>query len=182
MAESVQEVANFLQSAGLIINLTLDRALKVTPASRLTPTLREVIRASRDDLIRWLMAEASNDPALQPQATLPSDSDRWCWPYSDAMNEAEIGVFSSRLERFMAKGLLPADAEHVADRLVIRDREQDTRRTCLECGHCSGAISPRCANWADAGVAPNAFGAVLGRDLVIQLQHCPGFREATWVR
>jgi hypothetical protein len=47
------------------------------------------------------------------------------------MNTAEIDTFTARVHRFTAKGLLPADAEQMADRLLIRDREQDSRRVCL---------------------------------------------------
>lgn len=55
-----------LQSAGLVLALTPERGLKVTPASSLTPELRGLLKAQRDDLVRWLTTEASNDPTTQP--------------------------------------------------------------------------------------------------------------------
>ncbi len=59
----------------------------------------------------------------------------------------------------------------MADRLVIRDREQDDRRTCLECA----TYRPgRCGNHRRALLnSPD-----LARDLAALLQHCPGFEAA----
>lgn len=51
-----------LQSAGLVLSLTAEQGLKVVPASNITPPLRELIKAHRDDLVRCLEQEASNDP------------------------------------------------------------------------------------------------------------------------
>lgn len=56
-------VLNTLHTAGLALALTPERGLRVTPASSLTPPLRELIKANRDDLVRWLGRCASNDPA-----------------------------------------------------------------------------------------------------------------------
>ena len=88
---------------------------------------------------------AANDPA--------PDADRWCWPNSTAMTGAEIDTFTARVSRFTEKGLILDDAEALADRLVIRDRESDDRRLCLECtcivGH---AGSWSCRNWLRAGI------------------------------
>jgi hypothetical protein len=66
-----------LQSAGLVLGLTPERGLMVTPASRLTPPLRELIKAHRDDLVRWLGKEASNDPATLSPATAPTEPLDW---------------------------------------------------------------------------------------------------------
>ena len=62
-------------------------------------------------------------------------------------------------------------AEAMADRLVIRDREQDDRRTCLEC---TTYRPGRCGNHRRAGLqAPD-----VGRDLATLLQRCPGFQPS----
>jgi hypothetical protein len=171
-------LSNLMKKGTLRQVATVTVATDATDGSSTPSTVASVATVN----VAAAQAAASNDAAPQPLATILSDPDRWCWPHSDAMNGAEIDAFTARVHRFTAKGLLPADAEQMADRLVIRDREQDARRGCLECGHCSGSKSWRCGNWAEAGVAASAFGAGLGRDLVIQLQHCSGFREATWVR
>ena len=105
------------------------------------------------------------------------DPDRWCWPQSSAMNTVEIDTFTARLSRFTDKGLPQAVGEMLADKLVLRDREQDDRRVCLECNHFAGhgAGSWRCGNWQAAGVAIRSRDAQLPADLVVQLQRCNGF-------
>lgn len=108
---------------------------------------------------------------------LMEDPDRWCWPHSSAMNGAEINTFSERLQKFTAKGLTRNEGEVLADKLVLRDREQDDRRVCLECKHFAGhgAGSWRCGNWQAAGIATRSRDAQLPADLVVQLQRCGGF-------
>ena len=134
---------------------------------------------------------AANDPASTPIAaslaldasivaagTLPDlDPDTFCWPHSTAMNGAEIDLFTARLHRFTDKGLTIADGESLADKLVVRDREADDRRFCLECRHLSGygQASWRCGNWQAAGVAIRSRDSHLSVDLVLQLQRCHGF-------
>ena len=109
------------------------------------------------------------------------DPERWCWPQSSAMNGVEIDIFMVRLRNFTDKGLPTNDAETLADKLALRDRESDDRRVCLECQHFAGqgAGSWRCGNWQTAGVAIRSRDAQLPGDLVVQLQRCGGFRTAT---
>lgn len=75
---------------------------------------------------------ANNDTAPDP--------DRWCWPHSEGRNTAEIEIFTVRLIHFASRGA--AGAEALADRLVQRDREADTRNLCVECQLCHAG--PRC--------------------------------------
>ena len=112
---------------------------------------------------------AANDPAPDP--------DRWCYPYSTAMNTAEIDTFTARLARFTDWGVILEDAERIADRLVIRDREQDDRRLCLECIHLAGQSGAtwHCKNWQRAGISLKARDARLATAWVLQLQRCDGF-------
>jgi hypothetical protein len=115
--------------------------------------------------------QAANDPAPDP--------DRWCWPHSEAMTGKEIDTFAARLTRITDKGLIQIAAESLADKLVIRDRESDDRRICLECTHLAGFghSSWRCGNWQAAGVAIPARDNQLPADLVQQLQRCDGFNQ-----
>lgn len=181
-----------LHDAGLSIALTPDRGLKVTPASSLTPELRDVIRASKDFLIDWLAA--ANDPQPLDREAWPERAaiaeydaglsrqdaealaDASCWPHSTAMNGAEIDTFTARLARFTDRGLSLDDAERLADKLVIRDREADDRRVCLECVHLRHG--GRCGNWRAAGVAINAMDARLPGDFTTMLQRCDGYQLA----
>jgi hypothetical protein len=112
-----------------------------------------------------------------PSPAVFENPDRWCWPYSSAMNGAEIDTFAARLHQFTDKGLARNDGEALADKLVVRDREQDDRRVCLECKHFAGhgAGSWRCGNWQAAGIAIRSRDAQLPADLVTLLQRCDGF-------
>jgi len=105
------------------------------------------------------------------------EPDRWCWPNSSAMNSVEIDTFAARLHNFTDKGLARNDGEALADKLLVRDREQDDRHVCLECrrftGH--GAASWRCGDWQAADIPLRPHEAQLPADLVVQLQRCDGF-------
>lgn len=134
-ALNASELLDRFTAAGLVLSLTPDSALKVTPAKALNDELRTTIKANKAMLVDYLQRTAANDTTTTPS----SDPDRWCWPHSEAMNGREIDTFTARLSRFTDKGLTLADAEQQADRLVIRDREGDDRHTCLECAHLHGA-------------------------------------------
>jgi hypothetical protein len=96
------------------------------------------------------------------------------------MNPRERGTHTVRLARFTDKGVCHDEAQLLADKLVIRDREQDDRRLCLECTHLTGygRTSWRCSNWQRAGVAIRARDNQLPVDLVLQLQRCDGLTHA----
>ena len=122
-------------------------------------------------------SEKFTAPQQPPANEATSDPDRWCWPHSSAMSTAEIDAFTVRLARFTDKGLSLDDAEALADKLVVRDRERDNRRLCLECVHLSGfaPASWRCGNWQAAGIAIRPHDTQLPAELVVQLQRCGGF-------
>ena len=190
---NASQIIDALRDAGLSIALTPERGLKVAPASRLTPALRDVIRSSKHLLIDWL--DAANDPQPLDREAWPERAaiaeydgglsrqdaealaDASCWPHSTAMNGAEIDTFTTRLARFTDRGLSLDDAERLADKLVIRDREADDRRVCLECVHIRHG--GRCGNWRAAGVAIFALDARLPGDFTTILQRCDGFTEVT---
>ena len=102
---------------------------------------------------------------------------RWCWPHSTAMTGQEIDTFAERTGQFNRRGLAALEAELLADKLVIRDRESDDRRLCLECVHLAGhaAGSWGCRNWQRAEVANTSRDARLPDELVRTLQRCDGF-------
>jgi hypothetical protein len=129
-----------------------------------------------------LAASLALDASISATGTLPgNDPDADCWLNSTAMTSTAIDLFTARLHRFTDKGLTRADGETLADKLVIRDRETDDRRSCLECRHLSGYghTSWRCGNWQAAGIAIRPRDTQLPADLVLQLQRCDGFATAT---
>lgn len=126
-----------------------------------------------------LAASLALDASIVAAGTFTgNDPDADCWPHSTAMNGAEIDLFTARLHRFTDKGLDPTDGEALADKLVIRDRETDDRRSCLECMHLSGFGHKRwrCGNWKVAGIAIHLRDTHLPTVLVLQLQRCDGFK------
>ena len=74
-----------------------------------------------------------------------------CW------DDAEIAAFTARAERFALLGR--ADADDLAERLTLRDRDGDDRRLCLECtwlgdsGRCLAAATGRISG-ADRRLEP----------------------------
>jgi hypothetical protein len=120
-------------------------------------------------------AEVDAQAGEQAQDTAALDPDRHCWLHTQAMNTAEIDAFTARLARFTDRGQTIGNAEHLADRLVIRDRERDDRAMCLECTHLHRA--GRCGNWQRAGVAIRAWDAQLAGEFVNLLQRCDGFKD-----
>ena len=160
------------------------------PAPAPTTTVQAVFAESENKLIDigtvrppgltplLLSASLALDASISAAGTLPgNDPDADCWPDSTAMNGTEIDLFTARLHRFTDKGLTHTDGEVLADRLVIRDRETDDRRSCRECRHLSGFghTSWRCGNWQAAGIAVCARDARLPAALVSQFQRCDGF-------
>jgi hypothetical protein len=115
------------------------------------------------------------------------DPDRCCWPHSDAMNRAEIATFETRFHLFGARGLDLKQAEAMADRLALRDREGDERRLCFECVHLQAQPANhwrswpelRCGNWNASGLCVSVRDAGLSESFAHQLQRCPGFKTVT---
>lgn len=96
------------------------------------------------------------------------------------MTGAEIDTFTMRQALFTDKGMSLDEAELLADKLVLRDRDTDDRRLCLECSQLQGhrASAWRCSEWQRAGIAHQAKDAQLSAALVFQLQRCSGFKSA----
>lgn len=151
------DLLRHLREAGFIVSPADVGGIRVAPSASLTDAHRQAIRKHRAELLSLLAP--------------PPDPDRWCWPHSDAMNGAELEQFAKRAQQFTRRGMTAEAAETMADRLVIRDREQDDRRTCLEC---TTYRPGRCGNHRRAGLqAPD-----VGCDLATLLQRCPGFQPS----
>jgi hypothetical protein len=101
----------------------------------------------------------------QPYRLTRADSDR-C--HANGWDDAEIAAFTGRMTLFMRRGLSATDADDLAERLTLRDRDGVAQRMCIECGHYRPG---RCGDHRHAGLhSPD-----VGRDLAVMLQHCPGF-------
>ena len=169
LLEKKEAQANAANDSALTLKKHETAPWRVTLAPGTSAATAEKFRAASlalDELI-----EGSN------LATADTDPDRWCWPHGAAMNTVEIDTFTARLARFTDKGMSLTDAEALADKMVVRDREGDDRRLCLECVHLSGfaPTSWRCGNWQAAGIAIRPHDTQLHADLVVQLKRCSGF-------
>jgi hypothetical protein len=131
-------------------SLTADRGrLAVRPASRLTPELRALVSQCVSELV-----------SLVSEAELAAV----------AWTDADLARFLARRDRLMRWGWVEPEAEAVAERLVLRDREADPRVACAECQHYRPG---KCSNHRYAGL----LSAEVGRDLAGLLQRCAGFKE-----
>lgn len=171
-ALNASELLDTFTAAGLVLSLTPDNALKVTPARALNDEWRATIKTNKAMLVDYLQHTAAKD-SVTSSSVAP---DRWYWPHSTAMNTVEIEAFTARLETFAEKGVSPGEAEVLADKLVTRDREGDDRRLCLECPHLQGHVRWHCGAWQAAIVAREE----LAPDLIRLLQRCDGFNVAAF--
>lgn len=170
------DLLNRLRGDGLVLTLTGGGELHAAPRGALTDEHRAAIRAARDALVLALLAEVSRPPPppkpprLSGNPLMTPEQGDDC--HAGGWDDAEIEVFMAREARFTRLGRT-ADAEHLAERLTLRDREQDDRRLCLECA--SLADNRRCALAAQ--------GRLAGADRRLEpvptiLQRCPGFTLA----
>jgi hypothetical protein len=138
-----------LRGAGLVLTVTPAGGLHVAPRTALTDDHRTAIRTERDALVLALQAEAAS-PSQPPRRSgnplmTPEQGDE-C--HAGGWNEAETDALTVRVARFTRMGR-SADAEHLAERLTLRDRDGDDRRLCLECtwlgntGRCLAAATGR---------------------------------------
>jgi hypothetical protein len=81
----------------------------------------------------------------------------------------DLARFNARRNRLIRWRWPVADAERMAERLTLRDREADSRVSCTDCQHYQPG---RCHNHRHAGL----HGQDVGRDLASLLQRCPGFK------
>lgn len=89
-ALTVNTVVSIIKAAGLALSLTPDSGLKVTPASAMTPELRDTIKINRDALVAYLQREAANDP---------SEAERELIEERAAIMEHDCGMERSQAER-----------------------------------------------------------------------------------
>lgn len=158
----------------------LATATPATPATDGAEGLRTVATVATVAVATAQGPAANDRPAVfvGPPASDDVDLDRWAWPATAAMNAGEIDTFTARMSHFSQKAIHLEASERLADRLVIRDRNCDDRRNCLECLHLQRSNGWRCGNWQRAGVATRARDATLAADFVDLLQRCDGFADA----
>ena len=156
----VERAAARVQAAASaeVVASPANRLIQEPPVSHLA-TLAGVERA----------ANAPAPPCNRPYRLAPADADR-C--HAGGWDDAEIAGFVARVALFMRRGINATDADDLAERLTLRDRDGDDRVICAECLHYRPG---RCGNHRGAGLsAPD-----VGRDLAVMLQRCPAFKGNT---
>lgn len=169
------ELLHHLRGAGLMLKLTPAGGLHVAPRTALTDDHRTSIRTERDALVLALLAEAELPPTAPParrsgNPLMTPEQGEEC--HAGGWADAEIDALQRREARFTRMGRA-ADAEHLAERLTLRDRQNDDRRLCLECA--ALADNRRCLLAARGRLA----GAHRRLEPVQTILHrCPGFTLA----
>ena len=137
--------------------------------------LSSVSSVQNQELIEDFLSQKIN---ASDQDGAKSYSDLWCYPNSSAMNTDEIAIFQARVSRYKSRGLDAEKSEALADKLLIRDREQgaDDRISCLECRHLINVNGWYCKNWQQSKVCIRERDAYIGTDWVMLLQRCDGFK------
>jgi hypothetical protein len=94
------------------------------------------------------------------------------------LSDARAHIRAARLTLMAERGLTGLEADKTANRLEVRDLQDDERRLCLECAHLSGSAGARrCAQWRRTGMP----GPQIPPDLPLLLQRCRGFCNAVKV-
>ena len=137
--------------------------------------LSSVSSVQNQELIEDFLSQKINS---SDQDGAKSYSDLWCYPNSSAMNTDEIAIFQARVFRYKSRGLDAEKSEALADKLLIRDRDQsaDDRISCLECRHLVNVNGWYCKNWQQSKVCIRERDAYIGTDWVMLLQRCDGFK------
>lgn len=142
-------------AAGLELSADGD-VLVVRPKSKLTDDMRAALRQVKPELLVMLYRRFKLSAA---------DADR-C--HAGGWSNREIAAFTARTIMFVRRGISATDADDLAERLLLRDREHDERRSCIECEHHTHS---HCGNHKAAGLAS----AEIGCELATTLQRCAGF-------
>lgn len=124
--------ARILADAGLHLRADGTRLI-VAPAERLTDPLRALIRQHKAELLESARAVRGNPLMTVAQAEAA---------HRPAWSEPEIQTFVARVALFMRRGTSATNADDLAERLTLRDREGDTRASCAECRHGRSARCP----------------------------------------
>lgn len=116
------------------------QALRERAATRVANVANPANRLTHTEKISQLATLATSHAAAH---TLTREQANRC--HAPSWDDAEIQAFTDRRNRLLRCGYSERDADDLAERLTLRDREQDDRRLCVECRH---GRSRRCPDGA----------------------------------
>ena len=121
------DVLQHLRAAGLHLAVSGDKII-VTPRSVLTDDLRQTIKENRYKLLLALTAtRRSGNPLMTAEQADDCHAGAW--------DDNELTAFTTRVLMLQRRGIEADDADNLAERLTLRDRDGDDRRMCVECSH-----------------------------------------------
>ena len=121
------DVLQHLHAAGLHLAL-IDGKIIVQPRSKLTDNLRQSIKDNRDKLLQALAAtRRSGNPLMTAEQADDCHAGAW--------DDDELSAFTTRVLMLQRRSIEADDADNLAERLTLRDRDGDDRRMCVECSH-----------------------------------------------
>jgi hypothetical protein len=169
-----------LMASGFAVEVCGGGALRVSPASGLTDDHRHAIRLHKADLAALLSSAPSGEAEPVPGRPYALPTATAHRAHARPWNNAAIGRFNARVQRFRGFGWSEQDAEDLAERAHLADIERDDRRPCLECARFRGvAGNLRCGSPAAAGLhGAGADRAAIGAALATTPQRCPGFQRS----
>ncbi len=149
------------------MSLTSDDRLQISPATKLSDDDRSLIVANKSGLIDWLK-KAANDSIMVAALTAPSGYEKRNHHGADNWSDSEIEAFNRRVVQFQNQGIDLSKAEAIAETLLVRDRDTDDRRMCVECLSLAkfNCTTPKAADLTTRDVRPIRF----------MLQRCDGFK------
>ena len=157
-----------IEAIGATVDATSDATTPRKPASLRDLARDTLTRHQRDKAIECLatnprelvasVARVAPVAGVAGNPLLTREQGDAC--HSPSWNDTEIQAFADRRDRLLRWGHTEQEADDLAERLTLRDREADDRRVCAECHH---GRARRCPD-----------GAPLPRDV---LHRCAAFAE-----
>ena len=82
-AATLSEALGLFESVGLVMQLTPQNGISVSPAKHLTPDLRDLIRQHRAGLVEFLAAQAAPTDTAQAHEPAPAADPNELWRQAD---------------------------------------------------------------------------------------------------
>ena len=141
MSRWLDRAAAICADAPTLVTDKTDESMRLSPSLELLSVVApaEIATSGEADGLVSVLSVPEAGPFEDSTIPVLDDWYRrgWLW------DELETQTFLMRHAHFKCMGLTDTRAEALAEKLVVRDRDGDDRRWCVECQHCR--VGPRCA-------------------------------------